>query len=198
MRLRSASVAMLLAAVSGSAAPAPTNDRARLLKEFGDRAAIYSQLSRKAAATLPALPDKASPEQITAHQKALAKSIQAGRAGAFQGEILFDGVVPVFLELLRSDLAGAKGRDARETIKDGNPRTDKPPTQPGEPKPKQVVLVPNAPYPDGAPLSTVPPDLLAKLPKLPEPLEYRFVGGHLILHDSEASLVVDFLNEVVA
>ena len=198
MRLGSASVAMLLAAVSGSAAPAPTNDRARLLKEFSDRAAIYSQLCRKAAATLPPLPEKASPEQIAAHQKALAKAIQAGRAGAFQGEILFDGVAPVFLELLRSDLAGAKGRDARETIKDGNPRTDKPPTRPGEPKPKEVALVPNAPYPDGAPLSTVPPDLLAKLPKLPEPLEYRFVGGHLILHDSDASLVVDFLNEVVA
>jgi hypothetical protein len=198
MRLRSASVAMLLAAVSGSAAPAPTNDRARLLKEFSDRAGIYSQLSRKAAATLPSLPEKASPEQIAAHQKALAKAIQAGRAGAFQGEILFDGVVPVFLELLRSDLAGAKGRDARETIKDGDPRTDKPPTRPGEPKPKEVALVPNAPYPEGAPLSTVPPDLLAKLPKLPEPLEYRFVGGHLILHDSEASLVVDFLIEVVA
>ena len=58
--------------------------------------------------------------------------------------------------------------------------------------------MPNAPYPEGAPLSTVPPDLLAKLPKLPEPLEYRFVGGHLILHDSDASLVVDFLNEMVA
>jgi hypothetical protein len=198
MRLGSASVAILLAAVSGSAAPAPTNDRARLLKEFSDRAAIYSQLCRKAAATLPPLPEKASPEQIAAHQKALAKAIQAGRAGAFQGEILFDGVAPVFLELLRSDLAGAKGRDARETIKDGNPRTDKPPTRPGEPKPKEVALVPNAPYPEGAPLSTVPPDLLAKLPKLPEPLEYRFVGGHLILHDSDASLVVDFLNEVVA
>jgi hypothetical protein len=61
-----------------------------------------------------------------------------------------------------------------------------------------VQLVPNAPYPQGAALSTVPPDLLAKLPKLPKPLEYRFVGGHLILHDTEASLVVDYLKEVVA
>jgi len=190
-------VVTLAAAVSGSSEPA-ANDRARLLKEFEDRAAIYSQLSRKAAATLPPLPDKASPEQIAAHQKALAKAIQAGRAGAFQGEILFDGVVPVFLDVLRTDLAGPKGRDARETIKDGDPRTDKGPSTPGEPKPKEVQLVPNAPYPDGAALSTVPPDLLAKLPKLPKPLEYRFVGGHLILHDSEASLVVDYLKEVVA
>jgi hypothetical protein len=191
-------LATLAVAVSVSSEPA-VNDRARLLKEFGDRATIYSQLTRKLAATLPALPEKATPEQIAAHQKALAKAIQANRAGAFQGEILFDGVVPVFLELLRSDLGGAKGRDAREAIKDDNPRSDHPgPTLPNEPKPKAVVLVPNAPYPDGAPLSTVPPDLLAKLPKLPKPLEYRFVGGHLILHDSEASLVVDYLKEVVA
>jgi hypothetical protein len=196
MRALILGVVPLLGAIAAEPA---AQDRARLLKEFGDRAAIYSQLSRKVASTLPGLPDKASPEQIAAHQKALAKAIQASRAGAFQGEILFDGVVPVFLDLLRSDLNGPKGQDARETIKDGNPRTDKPPQPPpGERRPKPVVLVPNAPYPEGAPLSTVPPDLLAKLPKLPEPLEYRFVGGHLILHDSEASLVVDFLKEVVA
>jgi hypothetical protein len=60
-----------------------------------------------------------------------------------------------------------------------------------------VVLLANAAYPEGAPLSMVPPELLAKLPKLPGPLEYRFVGGHLILYDSEARLVVDFLKEAV-
>ncbi len=47
MRLRSstASVAMLLVAASGGAAP-PANERARLLKEFSDRAAVYAELSR--------------------------------------------------------------------------------------------------------------------------------------------------------
>ncbi len=60
-----------------------------------------------------------------------------------------------------------------------------------------MVLVANAPYPEGAPLSMVPPELLARLPKLPEPLQYRFVGGHLILHDPEARLVVDYLKETV-
>ena len=59
-------VVTLAAAVAGSSEPA-VNDRARLLKEFEERAAIYSQLSKKAAATLPALPEKASPEQIASH-----------------------------------------------------------------------------------------------------------------------------------
>jgi hypothetical protein len=167
------------------------------LQAFGDRVETYAELHQQLAATLPPLPEKAEPAQIAAHKTALAKAIRASRSQARQGEILVPEVVPVFLEVLRADLGGAKGRDARETIKEGNPRAEKPKARAGEPAPKPVVLVANAPYPDGAPLSTVPPDLLAKLPKLPEPLEYRFVGGHLILHDSRASLVVDFLKEVV-
>lgn len=176
----------------------PVNERARVLKEFSDRAEKYAELHKEAAATVPPLPEKARPEQIEAHENALAKAVRGARARPRQGDIFVPEVVPLFLELLRSDLAGPQGKDARETIKDGNPRVEKPSTPPDEPRPKPVVLVPNAPYPEGAPLSTVPPDLLAKLPKLPEPLEYRFVGGHLILHDAEARLVVDFLKEVVA
>jgi len=42
-------------------------------------------------------------------------------------------------------------------------------------------------------MSTMPPDVLAALPKLPENLEYRFVGNRLILLDVEAHLVVDFV-----
>jgi len=191
-------VAIALLLVAGSEwADAPVNARAQALQVFGERVVTYAELHKKLAATLPPLPEKAEPVQIAAHKTALAKAIRASRSQARQGEILVPEVVPVFLEVLRSDLAGEKGRDARETIKDGNPREEKPKARAGEPTPKPVVLVANAPYPDGAPLSTVPPDLLAKLPKLPEPLEYRFVGGHLILHDSQASLVVDFLKEIV-
>lgn len=203
MRLRTLSCATLGALVAAGpgtpgSADSPVNERARVLKEFSDRAEKYVELHKKLAAKVPALPEKAAPEQIEAHENALAKAVRAGRPNAKQGEMFFPEVVPVFLELLRSDLAGAQGRDARETIKEGNPRVEKPTAPPGEPKPKPVKLAPNAPYPEGAPLSTVPPDLLAKLPKLPEPLEYRFVGGHLILHDAEARLVVDYLKEVVA
>jgi hypothetical protein len=173
------------------------NERARVLEEFGQRATRYVELHRKAGATVPSLPRKAEPEQIEAHEKALADAVRASRPRARQGEIFFPEVVPLFRELLRSELAGPGSRDAREAVKDGNPRLEKPAATPAEPRPKDVALVANAPYPEGAPLSTVPPGLLAKLPKLPEPLEYRFVGGHLILHDAEARLVVDFLREPV-
>ena len=36
---------------------------------------------------------------------------------------------------------------------------------------------------------TVPPNILAALPKLPEDLEYRFVNRHMILLDTHAHIV---------
>jgi hypothetical protein len=52
-------------------------------------------------------------------------------------------------------------------------------------------------HPDKAPLSSVPPGLLLNLPQLPKGLEYRFLGRHLILLDSMANLIVDYLLDVV-
>jgi hypothetical protein len=51
----------------------------------------------------------------------------------------------------------------------------------------------NAAYPDSAPLSTVPPTLLLRLPKLPKEVEFRFVGRDLVLYDAYADLIVDFV-----
>ena len=55
----------------------------------------------------------------------------------------------------------------------------------------------NAYYPDDAPLSSVPPSLLLNLPALPEEVRYRFVGRHLILRDTDANVILDFLRDVV-
>ena len=42
--------------------------------------------------------------------------------------------------------------------------------------------------------STVPPQVLLSLPKLPEELEYRFVGRHVILLDVHAHTIADFID----
>jgi hypothetical protein len=196
-RLATAGLAVTLAATASAPAETPVSERARLLKEFSDRATKYVELQRKAKSMVPQLPRKATPEQIAAHERALTGAVRVRRAGAQQGEIFLPAVVPVFLELLRSNLAGPAAQPAREAIKDGNPRVERPPARPAEPRPKDVALVANAPYPEGAPLSMIPPEMLARLPELPEPLQYRFVGGHLIVLDTEARLVVDYLEETV-
>jgi hypothetical protein len=54
----------------------------------------------------------------------------------------------------------------------------------------------NMTYPPEWPLQTFPPTLLFQLPQLPEELEYRFVDNALILRDTEANIVVDFMPDV--
>ncbi len=107
------------------------------------------------------------------------------RSEAKPGEILTPAVFEV-VAAVRSETAGAQGKSARETVLgDGNPA-------------KEGIRVPlkiNASY--DAPLSTVPPGLLARLPKLPENLQYRFVGKNLILYDVEAEMVVDYISEAI-
>ena len=66
-----------------------------------------------------------------------------------------------------------------------------------EDAPAAVPLKVNARYPEGAPLPTVPPNLLASLPRLPEDLEYRIIGNHLILRDVHANVIVDFIPSAI-
>jgi hypothetical protein len=49
----------------------------------------------------------------------------------------------------------------------------------------------NGAYPRKQPLSTVPSNILAALPRLPDDVEYRFVGRHLILLDIRARVILD-------
>ena len=40
----------------------------------------------------------------------------------------------------------------------------------------------------------MPPLILDALPRLPEGLEYRFMGNDLILRDTQANLIADVVN----
>ena len=55
----------------------------------------------------------------------------------------------------------------------------------------------NKRYPDTVPLSTMPPEVLQTLPKLSEDMEYRFIGDRLILLDTHAHLIVDYIDDVL-
>lgn len=48
-------------------------------------------------------------------------------------------------------------------------------------------------FPDAAQMATMPPAILAVLPALPKELEYRIVGTYLVLRDSDAALLLDFI-----
>lgn len=43
----------------------------------------------------------------------------------------------------------------------------------------------------------MPARLFLKLPTLPEEVEFRFVGKHLVLRDTTADLIADYILDVV-
>jgi hypothetical protein len=174
----------VLAIALGTAADEPprVNATAAALREFAERTQEYVALREKLTAQVPAVSSHATPEEIVAHQDALAAAVRTARQTARQGDIFTAPVVPQFRAIIRNDLRSRDVRDAMAALQ------EVPPT---------LSLRVNDRWPPDAPRATVPPRLLNNLQRLPDGLEYRFFGRHLVLLDSEANLVLDFISNVV-
>ena len=152
--------------------------------EFSERVKSYTDLADQAARGVTGLPDRATPEQIASYKQALADRIRNARRNGKPGDV-FGPDRDRFVHVVRSEIRGSAGQKSKNTIDEDDPAHGK--TGP------RVKLVVNGKWPDGAPLSTVPPTLLLRLPTLPEGLEYRFVGKALVLHDARAHIIVDYI-----
>jgi hypothetical protein len=141
----------------------------------------YSELHKRLESTLPPLPNDADPAAIEAHQRSLEKLLRTERRNAKQGDILTPAARRHLRGMLAKVLNGPDGASLKATIMDENPG--------------KIALSVNSRYPDGIPVSTVPPQVLAVLPRLPEELEYRFIGNRLILLDVHAYTVVDYMDD---
>ncbi len=161
------------------------NPNAAVMADFKTRVEKYAELHKDLAKGSAKQKDNASAEQVNAQQAALAAKIQAARAGAKQGDIFTAEMRPVFRRLLAPEMKGEEGRDAKAILKDDAPA------------PGTVPFKVNAKYPEGQPKPTMPTNLLLNLPTLPEPLEYRVVGQHLLLLDTAADLIVDYILNVI-
>jgi hypothetical protein len=157
------------------------NPNAAAMAEFKARVDKYADLHKQLAKGAAAQKETSDPAQINAAKIALAAKVQAARAAAKQGDIFTPEIRPVFRRLLAPELKGEEGRDAKAVIKDDAPA------------PGTVPFKVNAKYPESQPLPSVPANLLLTLPSLPAPLEYRIVGQHLLLLDTAADLVVDYI-----
>lgn len=178
---------LLAAFIFGRDTPEP-------IKQFNKRIHEYLDIQKKADSSLPpeakAGKKEPDPAVIVKHQLELAKAIRAARAYAVRGDIFIPSVRPVFKALIGQELKGPDGATARSMILgEGNPKNPE--------SRAKVDLKVNAAYPAKAPLSTVPPSVLRVLPPLPDGLEYRFVGRHLILRDAKADLIVDILRNAI-
>jgi hypothetical protein len=158
----------------------PDDPNADVIKDFLKRVDVYVGLHKKLEKTLPPLPKQTTPQIVDRHERALGKLIQAERKGAKQGDIFTAQMQALVKRLLVPVFRGTDGAHVRAEIMDNEYKGG-------------VVLRPNARHPDEIPVSTVPPQVLQFLPKLPEELEYRFVRQNLILFDPHAHVIPDWV-----
>jgi hypothetical protein len=156
----------------------PVNPQALAIKEFTDRINEYLALQRKLEVSLTQAPTD-SPAQIDVRRKALADAIRAARRKARPGDI-FGDAGKQFRDIVRQDARERSARDIYAAMQE---------------VPRQAPPRVNVTYPEGAALATVPPLILNRLPPLPDGIEFRFMGRDLILRDSNANLIVDFIHE---
>jgi hypothetical protein len=155
----------------------PVNADAKILQDYQERIKKYLEIHKKA--DVPKMKETNDPADIQRAQEALAAAVRAARPNAKQGEIFTPEIAKKLRSLMNPEVKGPGTKETRAAIK--------------EDQPAKVALKVNARYPDDQPLPTVPPNVLASLPKLPEQLEYRIVGNTLILRDVPANLIVDYI-----
>ena len=144
-----------------------------IIADFSTRVQSYFELRSRLQEGLPPFRVTDDVAEIKRVQRALARKIQAARHGAHEGDIFSPAISAEFKDVLALEM------NARTwaVIMDDNP---------GE-----FSHEINGIYPEGKPLSTVPGTILAALPALPDDVEYRFLGRHLILLDIRANVILD-------
>jgi len=157
------------------------NPRGLAVLEFQKKLGDYVSLHKREAGKVPALKQTDSPAEIAGREKLLGEAIRQARAGAKPGE-LFDPVATIVRGVVRQDMARRTVRERKALLIE---------------VPQGLRVVPNMVYPTTLPLATAPPALIQELPRLPDELEYRFMGRHLILRDVKANIVVDVLTDVI-
>ena len=183
----SAALSLVLCAAplsAGFQTTARVDHNQQVAAEFLKSVREYVLLHQKVEATLPDRARNTTPASIDEHERTLTRLIAKARVRAAQGDIFSKAARALFRQQIARALRGPGGARIRESILDDNPGI--------------VRLDINARYPDGLPLSTMPPQLLATLPELPSELEYRFVGRRLVLLDTHAQLVVDYIDDAIA
>ena len=147
--------------------------------DFTTRVQSYFDLRSRLEEGLPPLRATADVSEIRRVRRALAWRIQAARDDAHEGDIFSPAISAEFKEVLALEM------NARTwaAIMDDNP---------GE-----FSHEINGIYPDGKPYSTMPEAILAALPALPDDVEYRFLGRHLILLDVRAGVILDRISYAI-
>lgn len=143
--------------------------------DFMARMDTYDSLRKKLEEGLPPLVVTDEPMDIMRAENALARRIRAARAGVGQGAIFTPTIAWEFKKVLLLQLQ--MNGYIRAVIMDDNPG--------------RFSHDITGRYPKDKSYSTVPGSILAVLPALPDDVYYRFLGPHLVLHDTRANVILD-------
>ncbi len=163
--------------------PSQVNQDSLILQDFSRRVDDYLTLRKKLQSEVPS-PTKDSAEGVKHSQLSLAQKVRAARRQAKQGDIFTAPVSKVFKKLIATPLISADGARIQASLRDAE-------------REHPLQLGVNQSYPGGQALPSPPPTLLMDLPRLPAELEYRIVGRQLVLRDSAANLIVDFIPDAL-
>jgi hypothetical protein len=170
----------LAGATDAAQNPPQVSADAAAIADFQKRAKDYAELHDKLEKTLTPLPDKPTPEQVAEHQRALERLLVRARADAKAGDIFTAPIRAYFRRQIARVLEGTAGQAVLDSILDEDTRAVRPRI--------------NSRYPSNIPVSNVPPQILLVLPRLPDQLEYRFIGERLVLLDVHAFTIVDYID----
>jgi hypothetical protein len=158
-------------------------DEAAAIRQFETAIADYIALRQRLANEVPQPVPNSSSVQLNDASDGLAAAIQRSRQGAGVGDVFVAPVTLVFKRTVDDAVRTAHLRQVLATIDDEEPTVRAP----------KIHLR----FPSAAQMATMPPSLLAVLPRLPKELEYRIVGRFLVLRDIDAGLIIDYIPDVI-
>jgi hypothetical protein len=167
---------------AGAQAVPAVNAQAAAQKDFQNRLQAYLDLRESLSNKVKPLSPTADSAELSARQEALASAMKSARANARQGDLLPALVADQIAEIVAADRKRrqpAAKNAALEEVPD---------------LPSPAI---NRTYPADAPLPTVPPLLLSKLPALPDNLQYRFYGRHVVILDGDLQIITDYVANVL-
>ena len=160
---------------------APVNALAQEMVDFHKRIDVYMKVRDQATKGLPDVKETGDPAKISAREKALGEAIAKTRVTAKPGDVFGEEMSAYLKKALAEDWKSRTPADRKALF---------------EELPRGIKLAVNQAYPTTLPLVSVPAKLLARLPMLPETLEYRLIDRYFLLRDRDANLIVDVLSNV--
>lgn len=158
--------------------PVLSVEQKQMIAVFNKHVKDYLNQRQRVKKKLKPLSKDSTPEQIDAYQKSFVEGLRAMRAGTKPGYIFKPEFAGYVRTIIKTEFPPSDRAEIKQTILEADT--------------KGVPLKVNYPYPETKELTQIPPTLLLKLPLLPKEVKYRFVGRHLLLVDTDNSLIVDY------